>query len=330
MKGWIIFIVVVIAVLVIAIGLSRLNMTDQPPSDEPPTPTASPVAVEASPSEQPTPLVRPPRVETSLSPVTAETYYMRETTYSIWPEDDVTAPRTQARGRMIREDYKGARFRAYFAEPVTLRPAAGLLLVHPWWGLSSRIRKEAEQMAQRGYAVLAVDLYDGVWTTDRRRASELMANLEQAEAVRKLQRGLDYMEEHFPHFEGKIGVIGWGMGGGFALDLAMADPRPDAVVNYYGEVSLDPNRLAQIQAPVLGVFAELDGWLTPQRIEQFVEMLEQAGLEHEVHSFLANPGFALRPQTDMEEKYAQESRRIVFEFLNQHLLLAQSISGTAQ
>ncbi|RVU48513.1 hypothetical protein EA187_03495 [Lujinxingia sediminis] len=49
----------------------------------------------------------------------------------------------------------------YLATPENLEPIAGVVIVHEWWGLNDTIRAMAEQLASEGYAVLAVDLYEG-------------------------------------------------------------------------------------------------------------------------------------------------------------------------
>ena len=53
----------------------------------------------------------------------------------------------------------------------------------------------------------------------------------------------------------RIGSIGWCMGGGYALDVALQEPTLAAAVINYGHLATDPEALKKINAPILGLSA---------------------------------------------------------------------------
>ena len=50
---------------------------------------------------------------------------------------------------------------AYLALPAGAGKHPALMMIHEWWGLTDWIRQQADTLAQRGYVVLALDLYRG-------------------------------------------------------------------------------------------------------------------------------------------------------------------------
>src|SRR5262249_57911795 len=75
----------------------------------------------------------------------------------------------------------------------------------------------------------------------------------------------------------RVGVLGWDMGGGYALDAALRDGRLAAVVVCYGRLTTDPAALAALKAPVLGIFAGKDEGITPETLRQFRAAMKKAG-----------------------------------------------------
>jgi carboxymethylenebutenolidase len=155
-------------------------------------------------------------------------------------------------------------------------PFPALVLVHGDFGLTDAVKSEAERLAGRGYVVLAVDLYHGEAVGDLMEA-HIMSRMEDGPVLADLKGAVDYLIA-LPNVRGDaVGILGWDMGGGYALDAAIADPRLHAVVVCYGRLTTDAELLASLQAPVLGIFAGQDEGITPQTIEQFRAAMTKAG-----------------------------------------------------
>jgi carboxymethylenebutenolidase len=67
------------------------------------------------------------------------------------------------------------------------------------------------------------------------------------------------------------------MGGGFAAQLAVADPDFRAVAINYGSLPTDPSALKQIHAAILGNFGALDQGITPQDVHDFAAAMQSLG-----------------------------------------------------
>jgi carboxymethylenebutenolidase len=149
-----------------------------------------------------------------------------------------------------------------------------LIVIHEWWGLTDWVKEQATKLAQQGYIALAVDLYRGQVATDPEVAHELMRGLPQDRALSELNAGLMYLAGRKDVDRDHIGSIGWCMGGGFSLQLAIHQPRLAACVVNYGALPTDPNDLQLIQAPVLGNFGADDRGITPADVHEFEKSMQ--------------------------------------------------------
>ena len=142
----------------------------------------------------------------------------------------------------------------YLARPATASGSA-VLVIHEWWGLNDNIRTMARKLADAGHLALAVDLYEGEVAEDRETARALATR-----ARERTERGEENMRQALAYVQEelgveKVGVIGWCFGGGWSLATALNEPDGiDATVIYYGRVVTDPERLASLDSPVLGIF----------------------------------------------------------------------------
>jgi carboxymethylenebutenolidase len=197
----------------------------------------------------------------------------------------------------------------------------GLIVIHEWWGLNDWVRQQSQQFADAGYVTLAVDLYRGKVATDSDTAHVLARGLPQDRGVRYLTTAaawLSQQPEVDPH---RIGAIGWCMGGGFAAQLAVADPDLNAVVINYGALPTDRSALEQIHAAVLGNFGGLDQGITPDDVHAFAAAMQALGKPVDVkiypdagHAF-QNPSNA----TGYRAADTQDARVRYSQFLAAHL-----------
>jgi carboxymethylenebutenolidase len=144
-----------------------------------------------------------------------------------------------------------------------------LVVIHEWWGLTDWVKEQTQKLAEQGYIALAVDLYRGQVTADPEVAHELMRGLPQDRAVSDLKAAFAYLATRKDVDRDHIGSIGWCMGGGFSLQLAIHEPRLAACVVNYGALPTDPNDIQQIGAPILGSFGADDRGITPADVQAF-------------------------------------------------------------
>jgi carboxymethylenebutenolidase len=162
----------------------------------------------------------------------------------------------------------------FLALPDKAGPQPAIIVIHEWWGLNDWVKEQTEKLAAQGYVALAVDLYRGKTANDPSEAHELMRGLPQDRAVRDMQAAYAYLGTRKDVKADRIGVIGWCMGGGLALQLAIHQPRLAACVVNYGSLPTDPNDIQQIGAPVLGNFGADDKGITPADVQAFEKTMK--------------------------------------------------------
>jgi carboxymethylenebutenolidase len=156
-------------------------------------------------------------------------------------------------------------------------PHAAVVVIQEFWGVNDWVKEQAQHFANEGYVALAVDLYRGKVATDPEMAHELMRGLPQDRGVRDLTSAVDFLAHRKDVDPKRIGAIGWCMGGGYAAQLAIADPNLRAVVINYGSLPTDKAALSQIHAPVLGNFGGLDRGITPDDVHAFEASMNALG-----------------------------------------------------
>ena len=161
-------------------------------------------------------------------------------------------------------------------------PFPALIVIHEWWGLNDWVKQQAGKLADQGYVALVVDLYRGKVADNPDLAHELMRGLPEDRAIRDLQAAFDFLASQANVKNNRIGSIGWCMGGGYALDTALAEPQLAATVIHYGHLATEPSELKKINAPILGLFGGQDRGITPDDVKKFQQSMEQLGKKVEV------------------------------------------------
>jgi carboxymethylenebutenolidase len=211
--------------------------------------------------------------------------------------------------------------RAVMYVPAGKGPFPGIIVIHEWWGLNDWVKQQAAKLSEQGYAALAIDLYRGKVAKDPGEAHELMRGVPQDRADRDLRAAFDFLKSQSNVKPDGIAGIGWCMGGGYALDLALAEPTLAADVINYGHLATDPTALAKFQAPILGFFGAQDRGITPDDVHKFESQMKQ--LKKKVEVFIypdAGHGFE---NPNNEEAYrpedAADAWRRTTKFLSDNL-----------
>ena len=161
-------------------------------------------------------------------------------------------------------------------------PFPGIVVIHEYWGLNDWVKEQASKLADQGYAALAVDLYRGKVADTPDVAHELMRGLPEDRAARDLHAAVDYLKSSPNVKKDRIAAIGWCMGGGLALNLALTEPTLTAVVINYGHLSTDPAAIQKIHAAILGNFGGQDRGIPPEDVKKFEETLKKEGKQADI------------------------------------------------
>jgi carboxymethylenebutenolidase len=167
--------------------------------------------------------------------------------------------------------------RAVLHRPAGAGPFPALVVLHGDFGLTEGVQEQARRLAAMGYVTLAPDLYRGERPTELLDAHIMDRGVPEDRVQADLKGAVDYLSARPDVRRDALGVIGWGSGGGYALDAALHDARLKAVVVCYGRLTTDPALLAPMQASVLGLFAGKDEGIAPETIESFRKAMAKAG-----------------------------------------------------
>jgi carboxymethylenebutenolidase len=153
----------------------------------------------------------------------------------------------------------------------------GIILIHGDRGLTSFERQQAQRLARKGFVVLAVDLYRGKVMHDVEDAHIMDRGLPEEQVLADLKAAADFLDKRPDVLPGQLGVLGWDMGCGYALDATRHDSRIRAVVACEGRLITDPELIRPMQASVFAVFAGKDAGVDATTIAQFRAAMQKAG-----------------------------------------------------
>lgn len=213
----------------------------------------------------------------------------------------------------------GASASGELAVPGGLGKAPGLVLVQEWWGVNDHIRSLADRLAAAGFLTLAPDLYHGKVTKDANEAGQLMQTLDGARAMDDIAGAVATLAAH-PRGNGKVGIIGFCMGGAYSFAAVSAIPEIAAAVPFYGIPPAERMDFAKMKAPILTHVAKRDEWVTVAKAEELEKQIDAHGGSVRLEIYDADHAFVndTRPAV-----YAPEAAKLAWErsvaFLHQHL-----------
>jgi carboxymethylenebutenolidase len=185
-------------------------------------------------------------------------------------------------GTMVDFSSNGGTTKGYLATPASGK-GPGVVVIQEWWGLVPHIKKVCDRFAAAGFTALAPDMYHGQTADEPDGAGKLFMALNIAQAEKDLRGAVSYVGDRSS--TAKVGAVGFCMGGQLALFAGTLNPKVGAVVNFYGihpNVKPDYSKLA---GPVLGLFAEKDGFVNPDVAKGVDAAIKKAGKSSEIHIY---------------------------------------------
>jgi carboxymethylenebutenolidase len=195
-------------------------------------------------------------------------------------------------GKMITYKSGNRDIQAYLVTPkipadTKLADAPAVVVVHDIFGMTPFIKSQAEMLAKQGYTVIVPYLYsrfeNEVKGLDGQEAARAYEKISDVQVRRDISAAIDYLEG--PPVEGmpaerRVGVVGYDMGGIYAMMMAGADIRVTCAVNYYGRILYSvtsENRpaspvesLFNLRAPLLNFYGAID----PQVPDWHIDAME--------------------------------------------------------
>jgi len=178
--------------------------------------------------------------------------------------------------------------------------SAGVLVLHPWWGLNADVLTAAERLRREGYEVAAPDLFHGRVATTRDEANALSGEVSKnwKSAMSEIEAALDKLQAD------RLAVLAWSMGVWFSWQLAQAHPdRIRALVSYYGYGEFEPGATLP---PILGHFAENDEFDSVEDVRGVEQKLIEAKHVAEFHVYPSTKHWFDEPSRPEYDKAASE------------------------
>lgn len=167
---------------------------------------------------------------------------------------------------------------------------AGVVLIHEAFGLVPTMRRHADKLAEMGYATLAVDLYSDGGARRCLVSTARAFSTGNGRAFADIDAARGWLIDR-EITNGKIGVIGFCLGGGFAILVAGRGGYDAAAVNY-GVIPKDLDEAVVGSCPVVATYGTKDR-VVRHGAERLEEALTRADVDHDVtvyagagHAFL--------------------------------------------
>lgn len=223
-------------------------------------------------------------------------------------------------GQMVEFSSNGGTANGYLATPASGK-GPGVIVIQEWWGLVPHIKGIADRFAAEGFVALAPDLYHGKLAKSPDEAGKLMMAMRIDEAEKDLRGAAEFLLDHDATTGDKVGTVGFCMGGALSLYAASKNPKDGACVVFYGgHPGVKPD-LPNLQAPVLGLYAGRDGFVTPDSVRELERQLKELGKSAEIHIYPdVDHGFFNDTRPDVyNEAAAKDAWERVVKFFRKHL-----------
>jgi len=221
----------------------------------------------------------------------------------------ISVPRANGKGGMD----------SYFVKPKGAGSFPGLVVIHEIFGLNDNIRGITNRFAEHGYASLAIDLF-----SNRNRAmcmmqivhgmlirplnNKMLDDLKSTIAFLQKQPGVDPK---------RIGAVGFCMGGGYALQLAVTDKGMKAASAFYGAAPKPLEKFID-SCPIIGSYPAKD--ITADGARELDAALDNYNVPHDIKFYEdTQHSFFNQQRTPAEVEASNDAWARMLAFFGEHL-----------
>jgi len=177
----------------------------------------------------------------------------------------------------------GSAFTGYLALPEVSK-APGIILIQEIFGVNSHIREVADLYAAAGYVVLAPDVFWraqphvelGYSPDDIKKGMELMSKCDSDQLVDDLIEAGQALRK-VKQCAGRVGAVGYCLGGYLSYMLATRDAVDAAVCYYGGRIDQALDQAKNLHCPITMHFGEDDSHIPASSVAKIREALKGKG-----------------------------------------------------
>lgn len=206
-----------------------------------------------------------------------------------------------------------------FVSPIyydsSIKEKRGAVLIAPeWWGITDLEKKTAKALAEKGYTALVIDLYgDGKSTMEPLIAKQFMdeaqSNIENYND--RFMKVLSELKKHPSVDDKRVVLMGYGLGGGLAIEMARLGADVLGVIDYFGALNpIDAKPVKSIGPEILLFVGDDDSYVPPSQVKRFRNEMKKikAKVTIEVypkvfHGFTREGIDAIAKKNDLSFKY---------------------------
>jgi carboxymethylenebutenolidase len=241
---------------------------------------------------------------------------------------------------MVMFKSEGRDIQGYQVEPAVDGPHPSVILVSDIFGMTDWVKSQADLLAKQGYTVLVPNIYSRISDTDHGvNAQEAYLNYEQTadqQIMTDISGAIDYLQADGKPTAGQpLAIVGYDLGGIYAMMMAGTDLRVTAAVNYYGRViysTTSRNRplspvddLFNLHSPLLSFYGTNDPQVPDDQITALESRLSHNpnGVYYDVvHYPGVGHGFLVPTRQGYNAQAAEQSEKRTREFLAEWLRAA--------
>jgi len=223
----------------------------------------------------------------------------------------------------------GSEMALYLSLPASGTPVPGIVVVHGQSGLENFIKETTQMLALQGYAAVAPNLYhrDGPECKDD--GPTRRARLQDKTVINDINAAIAFLKNHRQVDGGKLGIVGFCMGGRLVYLMSAANKDLKAGVMFYGGSTMQAwgdgpspfDRTREINCPIQGHFGAEDQNPSPEDMRKLDAELARWGKVHEFHSYAgAAHAFANSGSNNYRPHAAALSWPKATEFFSRHLV----------
>lgn len=224
----------------------------------------------------------------------------------------------------------GSPMNLYVSRPDRDGPSPAVVLIQHQNGVDKFMEQMTERIASAGYFGVTPDLYHRDGPDCKDDGPTRRGRLRDHAIISDVSATVEFLKGHRLVNAGKVGIVGFCLGGRVAYLMAAVNPSFKAAVSYYGgsifrawgDGPTPFERTAEIHCPIQGHFGEIDKNPSSEDMRKLDAELAKYGKAHEFYSY-AGADHAFMDPHHVARYHAQADQASwprTLDFFREHLL----------